>query len=229
MKTLVLFFGLSIVLYSNAQLTDTTCIKSRWLAVKNNKQNHPLFQYNLENIDESLLGQVKYFAEKNLLNIYSTRYNFNERQSWYAIPDVERHIDLYQNDTIITSKEDYFSISVQSDVPEVDENGEPMVTMSEDGTLYYLYPQAVVYEFTMKDIVEIRIKETRLDPQNSSENFEISGFSFCHNFNGIITELFWIDAIEFKRLLTSDHYFWYNFLFKNQYTGFQFMQTSCYE
>lgn len=229
MKTLVLFFGLSVVLHSSAQLTDTTCLKSRWLAVKNNKQNHPLFQVNLDRIDESLLGQVKYFAEKNLLNIYSARYDFNERQSWYAIPESERHIDLYQNDTLVTRKLDYFKISIQMDVPLNDEYGEPMIVELPDGTQSYLYPAPEVYEFTMNDIVEIRIKEMRADPKSSSEKFEISGFSFCHNFNGIITELFWVDAIEFKRLLTSDHYAWYNFLFKNQYTGFQFMQTSCYE
>lgn len=222
---------------SFGQLTDTTCIQLRWLALKQTAVNKDVFLLDSKwNDSLDLVFTIKRLVESDKLNIY--KQNEGPRgsygvKSWYYI-DYDQEMEEYRKDTSsFWAKDPYFEITVQSDVPLTDEYGDPVVITLPDGTQEYRYPAPDIYVFPSKECDEIRIKENRIYNE-STKNYEFVAVGLSFYFSGGRYsrghEIFWVDLNElFSTLENKSSYPWYTALINRNYQGFQYMQVSCYD
>ncbi len=234
MKIIVLLL-LFLPCFGIAQLTDTTCISARWIALSPTEKNATIFGLDSTLAEEAdLIRVIQRFVENNELRNYREEKDPNGNHEWYFI-DYQKELHNAIDDT--NNWDDwrpYFTMyRPQPDIPIVDEFGEPM-TMFNPATGFeeYVYPTREVYYFATKQIDEIRIKEKRiLNPSTNQYEFVPVGLSFYFKSDEFYSgyEVFWVDLRElFKIIDEKNKYPWYKTLSKKEYQGFQYMQVSCY-
>ena len=214
----------TISVYS--QLSDTNCVKSRWIAVKPIEKNKELFS-TVKN-EKSILFEIKQLSENKKLTIYDEENNYINKGEWYPIPYFKYEINPKNGDTIDSEKiTDRFQISIQATNPLSNHYGEDSTITLSDGTILIVYPESKKYDIKISEISEIRIKEIRvLNIQKNIYEFEPVGISFCSNER----ELFWVSLKDLNnQIKDSKNIYWYNLIKNKQYYGFQYLQVSCYD
>lgn len=218
MKLFFLILGLLISFGSWSQ-ADTTCIKTRWIVLKNTNQNEVLFKPETS-IIKTIRDQTHEFK---LLPYHPENSKFEYRP--YRPSPLGVHRSNYIDYVYLDSSEHVVVIYAQSDVPFVDDYGDPLTTTDDDGDTIFLYEEPIRYIVDLDEICEIRIQEDK----NSTE-FEATKIGFYALVNFKVTEIFWVNLTQLSRNLTDPTtYPWYSFIKNNQYSGFQYMQTSCYD
>lgn len=221
---LIFCFSLSFGAFSQS---DTACVKTRWISVKNHEQNAVLFD-----TTTSILKTIRDLVHENKLTIYhqeNTRFNSGK---WYPIPLVDidsTYIDYGSYESDIYNE--IFTIRVQSDIALVDEYGDQLIKTDDYGMEYFVYPKPDLYVFRIEDITEIRIREERKYTKINSafeDDFHPTGISFFIKNNYETRELFWVDLNELNSKIENTHP-WQSFLQNKEYSGFQYMQVSCYD
>ena len=214
-------------------MTDTTCIQARWIACKPIEANSAMFPFAKDSIEKhDMVRIIKELVESNKMNIYSRNEGFNGTRGWNYI-DYNSEIDKRKKDSLIWDKDPYFEIWVQSDMPLVDEYGDPVIRNTDDGFQQYVYPPAEVYVFATIECSEIHIKEERFvnDVTNEIEFRPVAlSFYFKGSHYSRGGERFWIDLDTFfEALENKESHPWYSLISEKKYQGFQYMQTSCYD
>lgn len=227
MKFAFYFFFVIFSINGFSQSNDSVCNKARWISIKNTDSNKVLFTHEGNEIEKSLIRQVKYLVESKNMNIYKVDHNFALQHGWFIIPDFSVNNDQYVD--YLAETENFFTITNESKTPLVDDFGEPIIVYLENGRQDYIYSNPEIYSINMNEITEIRIEETKNKLDLSKDDYHLKGFSFCLKANSNVIELFWVDANEFKQLLEGTDFPWYNFLFEKKYSGFQYMQIPCIE
>lgn len=233
----IIFIALLLPVIGLGQITDTTCIKSRWIALKPTKINQNVFLLDStvnENLD--LVFTIKRLVESDKINIYNQNSSPNgnsDINSWYYI-DYNKEMEENLKDSFMYwSKDPYFEISVQSDYPMVDEYGDNLIVTLPDGAQSFKYPPPDIYIFPSRECDEIRIKENRiLNDQTNEYEFIPVGLSFYFNGSKYWRghEKFWVDLNElFNALENKNEFPWYETIINRKYEGFQYMQVSCYD
>lgn len=229
------FFIIAIVfpIVAFGQLTDTTCIKSRWISLKPNDFNKDIFLID-STLNDSLdiVYVIKRLVENRQLKIYNQNSGTRGTFGWYYI-DYNKEIEENTRDSMISNKDPYFQISQPSYYPLVDEYGEPKVVKLTNGTYGIEYPPPTIYVFQLSNCDEIRIKEDRVYNE-STKQFEFKPVGISFYFKGDKykrgREKFWVDLNElFVALNNKENYPWYNAISNKRYQGFQYMQVSCYD
>ncbi len=233
MKQIFVIISFLFPFMSLAQMTDTTCIKYRWIALKPTEVNKDVFLLDStygENLD--LVFTIKRLVEENKMNIYNQNKGPFGMKGWYYI-DYHQEMENKLKDSIsYWGYDPYFEIIVQADMPLVDMYGEDSLYF-ENGGWSIVYPLPDIFIFPSKICDEIRIKEERVY-NDSTKKFEYSpvGLSFYfkgHNYwRG--HEKFWVDLRElFEVIEDKSKYPWYEAIVNKNYQGFQYMQVSCYD
>ena len=209
--------------------SDTTCVKTRWISVKNTEHNAVLFDSVL-----GILVEIRNQVDSKKLPINNDSKYTIPRGRWYPIPEEEHQILKETGDTIYSTYiHDYFEIYQQSDYPMVDEYGDPIIVSLEDGTKCFKYPTGTTHTIRVDEIYEFRIREERAFNEETKKydgEFRATGMSFCMHSGQLAQERFWINLDLFFDNITSPETFsWYSFLQNRQYIGFQYMQVSCYD
>lgn len=221
MRNINILFFLFVSLNSFGQLSDTTCIKTRWIAVQKSPELLPLF-------DSTIITIIRENVLTKKMNIYRNSHETKNNGVWYKIPDEEYFLSNDKLDTFSTTYlHDYFEIEVMADGPLTDEFGDPVVVINPDGTISYKYPPPKIYQIRISDINEIRIREERIYDSIAKEyTFKATGLSFFMKKRG---ENFWISLDELYLVMPKDKiYEWKTILTQRLYSGFQYMQISCY-
>lgn len=213
-------------------MTDTTCISSRWIALSKTEENKDIFMLD-SSFDSSLdlVYTIKSLVDSNQLNIYQQFYNPHGNKRWYYI-DYQKEKEELLKDSMSLSKQPYFEIVVEPDVPLVNIDGYDS-TIIEDGRQVFVYPTPFIYVYPARKCDEIRIKETRVF-NDSTQTFEFVPVGLSFYFKGRKYssgyEKFWIDLNEFFAVLEDkEKYPWYQSIINKEYQGFQYMQVSCYD
>ena len=219
---------------SFGQLTDTTCVKTRWLALKPTKINEDIFLLG-SNYNDSLdlVFTIKNLVDNKNLKIYNQNEGPYGINGWYYI-DYAKEIETNLKESLKKSnKDNYFEISFPSILPIANMYGEDSVITFADGTVQLVYPAPKVYVFPSKECDEIRIKEERTYNKSTMKyEFKPVGLSFYFKGDKYSrgTEKFWVDLNELFSLLDDKNkYPWYNSIKNQKYSGFQYMQVSCYD
>ena len=224
--TFFLAFGLTLSFQSFSQ-SDTACVKTRWISVKNTVNNAILFD-----TTTSILRTIRDVAHENQIELYHEENTSFSYGQWYPIPLVKNNASDYIS-YIDDRYTNVFTIRIQSDIPYVDEWGDPLIREDEYGVQYFVYPDPEIHIINLLDIEEIRIREERnyneLDRVFEGE-FRATGISFYVKNSYETRELFWISLDELNEDLENPiEYPWHSFIENREYVGFQYMQVSCYD
>ena len=232
MRNFVIIILLILPFISSSQLTDTTCIKSRWIALKPTEVNKNIFLLDSTFNDSlDLVFTIKRLVENEKINIYNQNHSPNgnaDIYSWYNI-NHNRTLEERKNDSIDYILSDpYFEIVVLAVEPYMSSFGEDSVSNS--GEL--IYPPPTIYTFPARECDEIRIKENRVFNERTDQyefiavglSFYFSGGRYRRGY-----EKFWVDLKQlFNAIEDNDKYPWYKAIINKEYQGFQYMQVSCY-
>jgi hypothetical protein len=214
----------------NFAQSDTACVKTRWIAVKNSPQNAILFD-----TTTNILRTIREYVQSNKIGLYHESNTSFTRGQWYPIPLIQYDSSHYANYVDYERSNDInlFTITIQSDLPLVDEFGENIIHTSVDGLQSFVYEAPEVHLINLYDIVEFRIREERIYNESTHQfegDFHPTGISFYLQDQQYRREIFWISLDELKNKLSdAATYPWYSFLQNRAYTGFQYMQVSCYD
>lgn len=217
-----------------AQLTDTTCIQSRWIALKPTGTNIPIFGLDANLSQElDLVHVLRALLEQNKIQIYNQNIGNNGVREWYEINVQTEIMDFLESQNPQVWAPFFTLYGPQSDIPLTDEYGEPLTVLTEEGFEQYVYPSRDVYFYPTKEVDEIRIKESRvLNSQTNTYEFKPVGLSFYFKGGEYYRghEAFWVDLNELVKALEGNTNFpWYKPIYEKQYRGFQYMQVSCYD
>jgi hypothetical protein len=216
------------------QLTDTTCIKSRWIALKPSNINKDIFLLDSTLNDTlDLVFVIKKLVEEKKLKIYTQNSGPHGLKGWYFI-DYQKEMEENLKDSMsFWNTDPYFQITEHSYYPMVDEYGDPLVVTLPDGTQAIKYPPPNIYVFPSKKCDEIRIKEDWIYNEKTKKyEFVPVGLSFYFKGGKYSrgNEKFWVDLNQlFNAVDMKLNYPWYNALVNKKYQGFQYMQVSCYD
>ncbi len=230
LKFFILFFLSFNVL---SQSTDTTCIKQRWISIKNTPENAVFFPNKQKGINEfDLFLFVLNHAESGEINIYTQGNDFNNLK-WYPIPDLEDVDGIdYESSSFVQGFNGNYEINVQSSTtPLANSYGEDSVIIV-NRVSTYVFPPSKLLKMSVYAVNEIRIVEERyFDSIKQSYNFRPVAMSFYQKKGSEKgTELFSIQLSEISNLnLDPQKYLWYKPLLERQYKGFQYVQISCYD
>ncbi len=226
MKSLIIiFFFLPFLVVS--QLSDTTCIKYRWISLKPTAENEDIFLLDSNvNNDIDLVHTIKRLVEDRKVFIYDQNTGPFGMEGWYYI-DYDKEREKMLDDSLSHNK--YFELKIRAINPLINVYGQDSL----DSNGHYAYPPDRIYVFPARESDEIRIKEERVfnDSLDSYEFIPV-GLSFyfekSENFRG--HEKFWVDLKElFENLENPEKYPWYSAIRNKEYQGFQYMQVSCYD
>lgn len=222
------FFGIS-------QLTDTTCLKSRWIALKPTAAHADIFCLDSTiETKKDMIRVIQTLVEDGEINLYSQNGGPNGKLSWNYI-DYQLEVKKANADSLFfKNKQPYFTMfGPQSDQPLSNDFGEPATRINANGVEEFLYPSREIFYFPTRIIDEIRIKENRVfNKQTKQFEFIPVGFSFYFNGDRYSRgyELFWIDLNELTKAIPKEgQYPWYDAIVNKKYQGFQYMQVSCYD
>lgn len=234
MKHNILFGVLLIHSFISAQLTDTTCIKSRWISVKPNEINKPLFSP-LED-GSHVLFFIKGLLESDSLTQWTTIYPYFHELAWnWAKYDVISQNEIDRVDTIFADKtsKQFYIVLPEETTPFANMYGEDSIRQGDDGKSYFIYPHRTVYHIDTEKHLEIVIQEDRVfDKKNNMYYFEPVRIGFLENndWGNNFDDLFWIDVKDLCNKLEQKEFIkWSKFLKEKKYKGFQYAQKSCYD
>lgn len=162
--------------YEYVREADMVWSKRVWETIDlREKINHPLY-YPFDEITMdgvwvkhaqrwSLWTVIRQHIIKGDLRVFSPYNPYNQFGEWdgdqlkYPI-DPQPGLNYY-TDSAYREQMVYFMgrLSTQSDIPEVDEFGDPIVITMPDGTQEYKYPPRDTIWYTSKDIIQYRLKE----------------------------------------------------------------------
>lgn len=219
LKTIRCFEPLPVVAWKKV---DTTCIKSRWIALKPTIQNSSLFSTLTDST--SLITFMKESAETGQLTIYDDESISPKNGKWYPDTHLKNTSYLLENNT------DPFTIRSSSIIPLLNMYGEDSTFFNRDDfTVIYIYPDDKIVDLTISDITEIRIKENRIyDSRVKEYRFEPVGMRFCIKGYKDNYELFWVDLPDLLNLLEKKNKCeWYSFLKEGTYTGHHYLTILC--
>ena len=117
----IIIIALFLPILSQGQLTDTTCIKTRWLALKPSSINKDIFLMDSTYNDSlDLVYTIKRLVESDKINIYNQNYSpgsNSDVSSWYYI-EYNEELEKNMRDSIsCRSNDPFFEIIVHSDSP----------------------------------------------------------------------------------------------------------------
>jgi hypothetical protein len=229
----IILFTLMLPFLSKSQENESTCIKSKWLSLELNEENQDIFLAE-PNMDASsdIVFVIKALLGQDKLKIYEQS-ALASGAAWSPI-DYKAIIKKNQNDpTQPLPINPFFERVRQSDLPLVDENGDALIRVNEEGISEYVYPPIESQAFLSNDCDEIRIKEDRVFNEVTKKyEFVPVGVAFFFRSygNDQPKELFWVDLNElFKAMDTSMDYSWAAALREKRYAGKQYMQIACDE
>lgn len=231
MKHYILFGLLLIHSFISAQLTDTTCIKSRWISLKPNEINKPLFSpledgthllFFLKGLLENgkLTGGICGYHYFNEIALSSVRYDH------YSKEEVAGFDTVFSDN----SSKQFYIVCPESTTPLSNMYGEDSVY--QDGSdLIYVYPTKTCYHIDTEKFTEILIQEERIVNEKTKEYiFQPTLIGFVMKSYWGYGDLFWVDLEELcKQLESKGFYQWSKFIKENKYSGFQYAQKSCYD
>src|SRR5690554_1702185 len=238
MKNIFSFILIAISLNGNSQISDTSCIESRWISIKPIQANKNIFLQNMDKADSvDLVFIIKSLVEQEKMNIYkhkhSSHVNSNIR-SWFNV-DQRVSVCEKENDVIkLPFSEPYFEIIGYPVDPYMNSNFGDSVVISPDGKITKVYPPPYIIEsLQARYCDEIRIKESRIYNKKSKRyEFVPVGLSIIKKQPSYSDQfkIFWVDLEElFNTVSEKDKYPWYNALKNKEYQGFQYMQVPCTE
>lgn len=229
MKTVFLLIFLFILKSVFSQITDTTCIKSRWLALKNDKNNQALFDTSKIEGSLNIYETIRELALTNKLKIYDFAPHNDYNNEWDKVELNYFGVNCNSVDNQYeSSKTDFFEIKILSISPLINIYGEDSVSFGKDGNVYYKYPPPNYYRFNLGDVKVLRIKEEKIISDSGLNEFKPVSLSFYIERNGKTRDLFWIDLEElFSLMKNKTKPKWYKTLVDRNYSGFQYMQTAC--
>lgn len=220
LKSLPIVLTLFSSVQVKAQNSDTTCIKIRYISLKQTQDNASLFS-SKDKIDEtSMIKTFEKLVKKNSINLYCIENDFFNLRTGNQLKSFEEKSDNSKND---------FIIEIEAVTPLANMYGEDSVVTIE-GEISYVYPPNVKFNFNSSHISEIRIKEERiLNKTTNKYSFQPTALAFCIPTFGTNYEIFWIDLNKtFKIVENIESYEWYQTISKQKYKGFQYMQEPCY-
>jgi hypothetical protein len=223
--TFIIFLGLS--LKAICQLTDTTCLNTRWISVTPSIRNEFLFPKDevnnifLKLIDLAVIEKIDFYWKESCETTSKVK---------FILP----HITL-QKDTVRGCKGCLFSeywmeFKVDFDML-LNHLGEDSIIIDINGNQKLAFPSSLNWNFNMSSINCIKIKEEKVYIKEiDDEDFFVSEIGFeIQNHLGE-TQIFWIDMRELIFAMKTEPIFsWFIRLLKRDYTGFQYAQESCFQ
>ncbi len=240
---LILLMGL-LSFTSKAQFdyrNDTTWYNEQRIAIPNDDFHSTLFS--LED-SLSLFNLIHKLNQSRLLSIYAkgdvltsccidiekAKKEIRETNKNLKFYDLEMNWDAYLFD---------FLYPMASDIPIIDEYGDPIVITDEKGELHYVYEEDDTVFFSFPFLQEIRIVEQKVQGLNyftkqpeDQISYEIERIIFASGFSrSTVSPMF---SINFKLLIlalqdegyTLEDLDWYQFLKKRQFKGFRYYQET---
>lgn len=220
---------------THAQLSDTTCIGARWIALKPSETNKDLFMIgDSASMRLDLLIVIKNLVDEGKMNIYKANEGPAWTKNWYRIPYDQEMEDLMKDPMREYVINHYFEMRYQSDIPLVDDYGDPILIYDSTTKMdHYVYPAPEIRLLTTLHCSEIRIRENRyFDTKTGSFQYKPVAMSFYFKDDNFREgqEKFWINLNElFNVLEDKEQYPWYDAILKQRYKGFQYMQSPCEE
>ena len=229
----LLIIALFFAFNSLSQSNDTTCIKQRWISIKNTPENAVFFPNKQSGINEfDLFLFVLNKAKSDEIEVY-TEWNDYNKCKWYPIPDFKMgYLPLNIDSLKAEIKLGHYEIEIeQSDMPIVNMYGKDSVIQIK-GVNHYVYPPSLLLKMSVYDVNEIRVLEERYyDSVKKSFIYRPVAMSFFEKRgveNGV--ELFSIQISNItNNIVDSKKYAWYKALIERKYVGFQYLQISCYD
>lgn len=217
----------------NAQLTDTTCIKSRWISIKSNENNKPLFSP-LEDGSHVLFFIKDLMESGKIWQLQCNNPYFNELSKNWMKDEWTTKEEVAEYDTVFADKssKQFYIVCPESTTPLSNMYGEDSVYKDDGGNEYYVYPIRTSYYIDTEKFSEIIIQEDRIF--NEEKNvFEFQtvqiGFIFDNKGGLRFNDLYWLEFPELCNQLESKGFYkWSKFLKEKKYLGFQYAQKSCY-
>ncbi len=228
-----IFLVILTPLLSLSQMTDTTCIKSRWIALKPNETNKDIFSLDPQfDVNLVLLHVIKRLVETGKLDIYEQDQNAFGKAGWDKIY-YEVELKRKPEDPESVEYNYFFENGIQSSLPLINSEGYDSITFKNDGAFYFVYETPKIYTINTLSLEEIRIKEDRIFNKEKNEfEFVTVGIGFYSQIglDRSGKEKFWISLEElFAVLNDKEKYSWYTAIVNQNYQGFQYMQLSCYD
>ena len=209
-----------------AQLTDTTCLSSRWISVSPSIRNEFLFP---QDIESNIFFKILELAVNEKIDLY-WKPSCNESDDKYILNHIK-----FQKDTIHGCKgcitiENWIELSINFDML-TNHIGEDSVIIDNEGNPQLAYPPTIYCNFDINKIKHVKIKEDNIYIKEiDNVDFTVAEIGFeiqCYNCG---TNVFWVDMKELNWAMKMEPVFdWYTRLIKRDYRGFQYAQKSCYE
>jgi hypothetical protein len=230
----IIFLAFFLPFVGIGQMTDTTCIQFRWIALKPTEKNARIFLLDTLYREElDMVNVIKRLTESGSIWLYHRGNEWNLSNKWYPI-NYQEELENALRDSFSLAHDPFFEIAQQSDVPLTDDYGDPLVITHPDGSQEFVYPHPEIFVFPAWRADEIRIKEERVwnDASNRVE-YRAVGLSFFFRNRHSPSEgfeKFWIDLNQlYENLDNPERYPWYKALRSGDYSGFQYMQVSCFD
>ncbi len=225
---------LFVPLFIIAQSTDSSCLKTRWIALRLTEANANIFGLDTSlSKEQDLVQLIKELVEKGKLRIYIQNENQQGFKGWFPI-DYKKEIKILEKDSVNAywPHDPYFEILEFPKLPLATVDGYDSLIYNPDGTIEFCYPPPTCRVFHSSDCDEIRIKEDRaLNMETGEYEFIPVGLSFYFADDFILDghEKFWVDLNElFSAIHDESSYYWFEDLIKKRYKGSQYMKVSCY-
>lgn len=217
----------SIIFCLNSISQKEGCIKERWIAVSNDSANIHLFNGTSEIPDSiSVFQEIKNLVDSKKISLFCGNNGWCKTSNGKHIGKEIFEEEFWSNgyDSIF-GYNPFFEFSIQSDIPLIDKNGDPVIFTDEYGLQMYVYPPRTVQPISLRDLYEFQIKE-----EKRGEVFIPTRISFCIAEFGNITELFWIEIESVKKATQNESLqYWLQQIQNKNHIGFQFKQTECNE
>ncbi len=214
MKKIISFsFSIAFMLNVNAQSTDTTCLKTRWISLKNTSQNNLIFK-NLYS-SNTIFNELTELINNGSISVYKEIEGYQNRSNY---SNLETDTSAKLNDNSFQ-----YRLNIPSAIPIANSYGEDSI-IKVNGVNQYVYPVAKVITFNLAEVSEIRIRENR---ENKNE-FVPNGIGFVTTTDGLEKEIFWIYFENLtNRITKKENINWCNSIKNKQYSGFQYFQIPC--
>lgn len=211
MKTIQLIV-VTLLLAQTVTAQDKSCIKSKWIAVKNDATNSHLFDADHNRIDSmEVFQEIKYLIENETLKLDDNEAGFGLTAN-----------ALVDGDSLHANTE-FLEFRIQKQSPLLDEDGNAIIHTSEDGTMSFVYPTPKVIPVALGNVYELRIKE-----ENINGTFTPTTVVFCIKNENSSEEVVWVDLASTQRVAqNSELKHWTQEILDKHYSGFQFKQTQC--
>jgi hypothetical protein len=226
MKVYIIWTFILMNSFLFSQLTDTTCLKSRWISITPSTRNEFLFPEDNEN---NIFFKILELAVNEKIDLY-WKFSCDDSSEKYILPHIK-----FQKDTIHVCKgclinQNWIELIISFDL--LSNNiGEDSIIIDEKGEPKLAYPPTLHWNFDINSIKHVIIKEDNIYIKEiDNVDFTVSEIGFEIQSYNTEAKIFWVDMKELKWAMKMEPvYIWYNRLIKRDYRGFQYAQKSCYE